>query len=274
VSLKIHPASEKRIEALRQQLPQSVLLSGGIGVGLMTIARSIAGQYLIHTIAPTDKDGELDALHGTISVDSIRELYDLTRSKSLARRIVIIDDADMMSPSAQASFLKLLEEPSPHTHFLLTSHHPQQLASTVLSRVQTTYIHDTTHEQTEAILDEAKITDSKRRSQLSFIAAGKPAEVYRLLHDETYFLAKAAIMSDARDLLTKKTYEKLLIIHTYQSDRRASLQLIDSAIALARRNVSLHAQSQLVIQLEKLVELRDQLMSNANPKLQMTRFVL
>jgi DNA polymerase III gamma/tau subunit len=274
IPLTINPVSKKRIDMLILELPQSIILSGENGVGLFTIALSIAGKNLIQTIVPLNTDGEIDRLKGTISVDVIRTLYELTRTKSLSRRVIIIDDANMMSHSAQASLLKLLEEPSANTHFLLTSHAPQQLSATILSRVQLTHVHTVTRDQTETILNESSIMDTKRRAQLLFIAEGRPAEIYRLINDISYFSSQAAIMTDARDLLTKKSYEKLLIVNRYASDRNKSVQLIDSAISIARRNVSTNAQDQLILQLKKLLLLRDRLTSNANAKLQMTRFVL
>ncbi len=47
----------------------------------------------------------------------------------------IITDAERMTPQAQNAFLKTLEEPPPRTLILLLTDHPEQLLTTILSRV-------------------------------------------------------------------------------------------------------------------------------------------
>ncbi len=50
-------------------------------------------------------------------------------------KLGIIVDAERMTIPAQNAFLKTLEEPPPRTLILLISHHPEQLLTTILSRV-------------------------------------------------------------------------------------------------------------------------------------------
>jgi DNA polymerase III gamma/tau subunit len=116
----INPTSNKQLASYRTELPQSILLTGERGVGLATIARGLAGNSLAGFIEPLNNKDEVDHDVGTISVDAIRRLYEQTRSKQTSARVIIIDDADRMSHGAQAAFLKLLEEPTIHTHFVLT----------------------------------------------------------------------------------------------------------------------------------------------------------
>jgi DNA polymerase III gamma/tau subunit len=53
-----------------------------------------------------------------------------------ARKVFVIDDADMMTPDSPQAFLKTLEEPPAHTVMMLALATPRLLPATVLSRCQ------------------------------------------------------------------------------------------------------------------------------------------
>jgi DNA polymerase III delta prime subunit len=271
--LQLHPSSQLQVDRLVDNLPQSLLLSGPKGVGLATLARHIAGKNLAGFIQPKNQKGDTDA-EGTVSVEMIRDLYDSTRSKQTKARVIIIDDADRMSPSASGAFLKLLEEPTEHTHFILTSHKPQTLLPTIRSRVQEVKIQPLDSNHTEEYLTVLNILDKTKRMQLQFIASGLPAEITRLIDDSEYFAKQAELMGDARTFLTSKTYDKLLVIQKYQSSREQALQLLDAALIIARRGISAKPQQALVSQLDMLLTTRENIAANFNVRLQLTQLVL
>lgn len=272
--LFFHPHTLEVINKLKVTLPQSLLLTGERGGGLATLARDLAGNELASMVQPLAKEGEVDATSGTISVEMIRSLYVQTRSRSALRRVIVIDDADRMSPAAQGAFLKLLEEPSTNTFFILTSHILSKLLPTVRSRLQILTVQNLTLTQTYEQLDNLGVEDEKKRSQLVFIAAGLPAELTRLSQDESYFLQRAEVMTDARDLLSGDRYKKVLITTKYQKDQNGTLQLLDSAITIARRSMSAKAQPGLIEQLNLLLTVRERVGANGNPRLQLLSFVL
>lgn len=270
----INPKTQKQLAVLLNDLPQSLLVTGERGVGLATVARELAGKNLAAFIEPENAKGQVDHETGTVTVDAIRRLYEQTRSKQTNRQIVIIDDADKMSAAAQAAFLKLLEEPTERTHFVLTSHAPQLLLPTIRSRVQSVIIEPTTPEQTSAYLTELGVRDAKKRTQLEFLASGLPAELYRLVRDDEYFASRAEIMGDARDLLASSAYNKLLIVHKYHQNRAGALQLLDSALSLTRRSLSQKPQPALVRRLDQLLIVRERVAANHSIRLQLMDFVL
>lgn len=274
MALVIHPRAQQSLAMLERSLPQSLLLTGPSGVGLFAIAKQLAGKELIALIQPQDSKDQIDTEHGTINVEVIRRLYDQTRTKHNNRAIVIIDSADRMNSSAQSAFLKLLEEPNDSIYFILTSHQPQLLKSTVRSRVQTTTIQPASVQQTDQLLTELGVTDATKRAQLSFIAGGLPAEIARLTSDDEYFTKRAAIISDARTLLQGSIYSRLLIAQKYHSARDDALRLIDSAATIARRTLSTKPQPELVRQLEQLESTRQAIAGNGNIRLQLARFAL
>lgn len=274
MSIFINPTSLELVEMLRNELPQSVLLSGEEGIGLQTVAKYIAGENLTMILQPQNAKNKIDAESGNIAIEKIRELYEQTRSRQTKRQIIVIDGAERMSTGGQAAFLKLLEEPNRYIHFILTSHTPDRLLPTILSRVQHTRLSSITSKQTVELLNEQNIHDKTKRAQLQFIAEGLPAELLRLLADDEYFSQRAKIMTDARQLLQATAYARLLIVNQYQSDRTASIRLIESALLIARRSLSQKPQAPLLKQLERLLDIQAKLEMNHNVRLQLARCVL
>ncbi len=273
MTLITHPVNQTHLDLLAERLPQSLLLTGEPGIGLLTTARHLAGKQLVAVLRPQDAKEHEDP-NGTITVQMIRQLYSQTRAKHTSSQIVIIDDADHMSLGAQAAFLKLLEEPNTFIYFILTSHTPGRLLPTIRSRVQQIALQPATDQQTAAQLQSLGITDTTRQAQLRFIAPGLPAEIARLASDESYFNDRAKIMTDARQLLQSDPYQQLLIIGRYQSDRIAAQQLVDSMLLVARRSLSAKPQTGLVKQLDKLLAIQTNLQANHSVRLQLLRFMV
>lgn len=71
-----------------------------------------------------------------ISVDRIRALNDFVASTAYRgqAKVILISPAEAMHPGASNALLKMLEEPSRGTHFLLVSHQADRLLPTIRSR--------------------------------------------------------------------------------------------------------------------------------------------
>jgi len=272
--LVIHPVSRRTLSSLANDLPQSILICGERGIGLYTIASALGGNHTVAELFPKDAKDNRDSESGTITVEMIRRLYEQTRSKQVTDQVIIIDDADRMSHGAQSAFLKLLEEPSSHVKFILTSHQPERLLVTIRSRVQQTTIQPITSEQTLTIIANLGVTEQVKRIQLRYIAEGLPAELTRLAIDEEQFKAWANVIGDARDFLQADVYKRSLIVQKYRSDRPAALRLLECAIKILRKTLSAKPQLSMAIQLELLLDLRDRVAGNQSIALQLMQFVL
>jgi DNA polymerase III subunit gamma/tau len=131
------------------------LFSGPRGTGKTTTARILA-KALNCEIGPTPDfddtcqncrdiaDGrhpdvyELDAASRT-GVDAIRDEIITKVSYAATRggwKVYIIDEVHMLSTSAFNALLKTLEEPPPHTVFVLCTTHPHKVPETIHSRCQ------------------------------------------------------------------------------------------------------------------------------------------
>ena len=253
MKLTLNERTEQKLASVRADLPHALLLTGEKGVGLKTIASELAGKDTAANIEPIDSKGNVNFETGTISVEVIRTLYEQTRAKKTRRQIVIIDGAEHMSLSAQAAFLKLLEEPSENTHFILTAHSSQGVLPTIRSRVQAVFVEPISEKQTRDFLHAHHVTDSQKRVRLEYLASGLPAELQRLMSDDAYFNRRAEVMGDTRTFLTGPTYSKLLVVHKYHQDRTKALELVQSALMVSDRTLHSKPTSELVVHLEKLL---------------------
>ncbi len=132
------------------RIPTALLFEGCRGTGKTTTARIVAAAV---NCASTDKpcgtcpsciavfDGtsldvtEIDAASNGL-IANIRELrqHVLYRHGSGPCRVIILDEAQSMSPEAFNAALKLLEEPPPNTLFLLLTTERGKIPGTVQSR--------------------------------------------------------------------------------------------------------------------------------------------
>lgn len=269
----LHPSAQLLLKPLEHELPQSLLVYGEYGVGLKTIAKELAGDRLQDIIQPQNSKGEYDE-NGSISVETIRQLYEKTRAKNNNVTVFVIDNADRMTHGAQNAFLKLLEEPNQTTHFILTAHQPTNLLPTIRSRVQRVHIQPISATQSKEYIASLGIKDATIQTQLLFLASGRPAEITRLAGDKDYFAKRASIIGDARTLITAQTYQKLKLIQQYKGEKEGALQLLDSALAILRFSLVSSPQTKVVSQLNKFLLAREQIAANQSVTLQLARAVL
>jgi hypothetical protein len=265
----MHPATRTRADNLLKDLPQSLLVSGRPGIGLTGVVEYFATQLKtpLQVILP-EKDDKVDIEKGVISVDSVRRLYDMTKTIETDRRIIAIDYAERMGHQAQNAFLKLLEEPGLNTHFILMSHEPSRFLPTILSRVQHIELRPITGEQSDKVLNELGVKDAKKRAQLLFMANGLPAELAKLATDDEYFAARSQIVRDARLFVQGNAYERLKIAQQYKDSRPNALLLINDAMNMLRTGVK-EGKSDLVPVINSLLKTYERIEANGNVRLQL-----
>lgn len=144
---------EVLMNALRQgKLAQAYLFSGPRGVGKTSSARLIAqavncdqdpkpcgvceGCRLVREGRHPDVL-EIDAASNN-SVEDVRDLRERILLAPILgnHKVVILDEAHMMSKSAFNALLKTLEEPPPHVIFIFATTEPERMPPTILSRTQ------------------------------------------------------------------------------------------------------------------------------------------
>lgn len=134
----------------------ALLLSGQRGIGKRTLARFLAKGLLCQSenealrpcgicrsckryennthsnllkpnLKPSDK---------SIGIDPIRSIVEELSRHGLetGARVILIENADKMTPQAQNCLLKTLEEASNNTHFIMTADSERSILPTILSR--------------------------------------------------------------------------------------------------------------------------------------------
>lgn len=124
-------------------LGHALIFCGTRGSGKTTSARIVAKE-LNKTFAVVSDNWEtgnhlvvteIDAASNT-GVDNVREIIENIRYSTQGHRVIILDEAHMLSKSAFNALLKTLEEPPPGVTFILLTTEPHKLIATVKSRCQ------------------------------------------------------------------------------------------------------------------------------------------
>ncbi len=272
----INPISKKMIDAAASSRPQAVLIAGPRGIGHVKAAEYLAAGMecdVIHMMP--EKDNQIDMENGIISVDMIRRLQSDTRGKSVRNTAIIISNTDNMNVEAQNAFLKLLEEPRNGLFFILTTDTPGALLPTIRSRVHIIDLLPITDDQSLGLLESLGENSPARIKQLLFLARGLPEEIIKLASDDDYFQGRAALLKEARLLLqSTDTYEKLIIITKYKSDRLSALDLLDFMLLLLHKTINQSKNPSLADKLSNLLDVRSRIARNGNIQLQLTAAML
>lgn len=107
----------------------NLLLAGGAGVGKTTVARAIARQLDMDVLLVNASDEN--------GIDVLRtKLKDFASSMSFEgkRKMIILDEADYLSPAVQPALRGFMEEFAGSTVFVLTCNHPNRIIAPLHSR--------------------------------------------------------------------------------------------------------------------------------------------
>ena len=245
------------IDALKKQiiehrLVHAVLITGQPGAG----KRSLAGLIATSLMCSSEGDipcGECDgcrlALAGehpditviekgnpispdvqkgraTIPVEDIREMIRLCSRYAYGggNRVVMIPDAENMTPQAQNSLLKILEEPPRNTFFLMTTGHPEQILTTVRSRCRNIKLIPWDENYIKTILVSSGV-EQGIAEKTARVSGGSIGNAIRLSSDDTYWKLKDEIVKAFFE--NRKRSEVLNISTTWKDRKGLSDQLFD-----------------------------------------------
>ena len=232
-----------------QRLVHALLITGEEGLGKKTLARLIAGALLcrapgerpcgscrdclmaeklehpdlilISRQGPegTEKGGKERA---SIPVDDIREAVRACGVKTLdsGNRVVLIFEADKMTPQAQNCLLKTLEEPPEDTYFILVSEHTESLLTTVISRCRPVRLHPWEDAVVKRVLTERGIP-ADRAAQVLPAAAGSIGKAIRLAGDEEYWQRRGEVI---KAFFATVRRSDILSISTAWKDRKSEAE--------------------------------------------------
>lgn len=272
--LLIHPTTHQTLEAYAKQPPHALVLIGPEGMGKLSIATHWAEQ--VSTDAPQIVTPDE---RGTITIEMVRELYRAARSKSQQRQVIIIDHAENMSLEAENAFLKLLEEPRDGVTFILTAPYSEALLPTVQSRVQSLDIQTISTQQLQEFALKHPSSPSKAElSQLLFIAKGRPATLVRLLENPVELAKERDYMTQAKELLIAKPYERFLFASKFSGDRVACTAILEAMLHMVSHQLKRNSEPQTMQRWlslsQALEEALTQLTHNGNVKAQLLKLFI
>lgn len=155
--------------------------------------RFLAGSHPdIHVVRPEKK---------SIGVDEVRDLIDALalRPYEGGRHIVLIEQADKLTPSAQNALLKTLESPSGDAMFFLITDAPGALLPTILSRCQSVRFSDLSVEDCAAVLAKRGI-DPARAAELAGLAQGSVGRALEIDGDAEYRAFREKVLASLEAL--------------------------------------------------------------------------
>ena len=137
----------------------------------------------------------------SIGVDEVRDLIDALalRPYEGGKHIVLIEQADRMTPSAQNALLKTLESPAGETMFFLITDAPGGLLPTILSRCQTVRFGDLSVEDCAAVLVRRGLPP-ERAAMLAGAAQGSVGRALEIDRDEEWFALREKVLRSIEGL--------------------------------------------------------------------------
>lgn len=140
------------------------------------------------------------------------------------KKVVLIDDAHLMTEVAQNKLLKLLEEPPGHSVFILVTNNYLKLLETIRSRVVTLNFHPLSQEDLLAVLADQGVT-----GDLEIIAAamGSVYRYLRFVEDQGYKEAIYDIRKGLKCLCEGKHGQWLTLLKRFETLKEDSGDLLD-----------------------------------------------
>jgi DNA polymerase III delta prime subunit len=114
----------------RKEIP-NLLLTGTPGVGKTTVARALVEELgCSYLLINSSEDRGIDTLRGKVKT------FASTASFTGGRKVIILDEADYLTPEMQAALRGVIEEVSSNCTFILTCNFKARIIEAIHSRCQ------------------------------------------------------------------------------------------------------------------------------------------
>ncbi len=178
---------------------------------------------------------------GIITVNEIRSVTEITNTKQSTDLIIVIEEAETMNEEAANAFLKNLEEPGDHVHYVFLIRNSTSIMPTVKSRAHCYYL-----ASTSKISDKPDI-DSKILALAKSYISATPQQLPKLAAD---------IAKDKQDARSK------------------AIAVVDASIQLLFKSYFVTGNNAYLTKLDKLMATSEALKGNGNIKLQLVAGML
>ena len=278
--LVLHEHTEELVAKFHGNLPHALVVDGPSGIGVRAVAEHLAKSMdspLLVIEPKKSANGQfvVDYNEGNVIIDDIRQLYEQTRAKQPRSFVYILDTGERsITQAAQNAFLKLLEEPRQGLHFIIATHHYDQLLPTIASRTQRLTLLPVGDAQTKQLISDLQVQDATKQARLAFVGRGLPALIKRLASNDKAYESRVAIMGDAKIMISGTPFEKATTTHKYKDDRASALTLLDDMNHQLKVIVTSKPDQSLVALIAKHLEARDKIAKGGNIRLQLLSAVV
>ena len=173
---------------------------------------------------------------GYYSKEDIDEIAKLVHGKQQEDLIIVLEDAETINEKAANAFLKCLEEPGEHIHFVFLVRKDSEILPTIKSRAHNYYLPKITK-----ISDKPEFDENIMKLAKQYISAA-PADLPRIAE---------AIAKDK------------------EAARSKALKVVDASIQILYKSYFLTGNKSFIMKLDKLLSVHDALEANGNIKLQL-----
>jgi len=271
----LHPSTRAKTDTLIAKPPHGILITGFYGPNTLAkyIARKILNNEDIEShpycliIKPKDNKA--------ISIEEIRSIERFLSLKVLSKdkynRVVIIEDAQNLSLSAQNALLKTIEEPPIGTIMILSANSALNILPTVRSRLQLIVA---SQPPIDLIRSNYMDIDEAEFNRAYSLSAGNPEVLDEIINNNDHKLIEATKI--ARDIISKNIFERLLMVNDLSKDTSQVKDILFIMQQMAE--VSLKTTNKNSKQWQKILtasfNAQDQINKNAQIKLVLENFFL
>lgn len=227
-------------------IAHAYLFVGQDGIGKKTTALSLAGA--INCLNPLDEDlcgnclsckklksGNhpdielIEAEGSSIKINQIRELRNkvIYMSYESKFKVIIINEADLMTLESANSLLKVLEEPPKNTIFILVTSKPQQLPDTILSRCQKIHFMPLDSEIIVQIIGEKHPELSDKIKVFAKLACGSVKKAEEIIGEGEIKVLREDVINFLRQINDTSLSSILLWCNQWDKDRGAVKTILE-----------------------------------------------
>lgn len=237
-------------QALNCQTPPDA----GIPCGTCRDCKQIeAMQHADLTVVQAETEG------GTLKVDQIREARRTLTFKPYQSkyRVAIFLRFQEANDNAANALLKTLEEAPSYAVLILTTDHPEQLLSTIVSRCEVLRLRPLPVEDVRRDLENRGL-ETDRANLIAHISGGRPGYARQLIESESVLEKREDRLNDLQNLIAASRVEKFAYADKLSKDKDSMRQAILIWLSFWRDVMLRTAQAETpLVNMDRNVEIED-----------------
>lgn len=273
-TLLLHKKTKDLLDRAKKDPAQGYLFVGVAGSGRATAAKALASVW---------SRGDTGAVHllepeaGSIGIDHIHAIRPTVQRRVLRgqRRVIVIDDAHLLTIEAQNTLLKLLEEPPKATSFILLAQSTNQLLPTVVSRLQTVRFHKLDKSTLLGWYEHVSGSNRVDSERAYYLGGRTPGGMKSAEGNEKH-------LDIAKEFVSGDIYSRALAIKGLQSLKKHEIasilermiQILEIILEKAAHADDLTKSQTIAARVCKLIDARRLILSNVNKRIVLSSLVV